>query len=329
MPENTITFHDKHVIDAFEQAAIQDWLPLEITQISAGDYQGDIRTIEHPDVSVTFENQNRTVHKRGVMSEGLCTVSFCRDTHSQHRFSEYIPEENSLFLLPSGTEFDIHLAENTNTVYFKLDQSALLDKLRAINPFEWEKEQNNLLILDMINRRSLNDLTELLFSSNQFMNNREVSQYHSQLGSIIIDQIVMTMNSSISSNEQKQPERMSLGRARGVVNRFIDFVLAEFQQQRCPSIVDICLGLQISQRTLQYSFKKILGITPIAYLRYHRLNKVRHQLLIPANENVTVTDIATRWNFLHLGKFSHDYNQMFGELPSKTLHRTLGKLKKH
>lgn len=210
---------------------------------------------------------------------------------------------------------------NTKTVYFKLDQSSLLEKLRTINPSEWEKEQNDLLILDTIDRRSLNNLAAILYSSNKFINDSEISLHNSQHGKIITDQIVMTMNSSIHSCEQKRSERISLERARRVVNCFIDYMAAEFQLQRCPSIVDICLELKTSQRTLQYSFKKILGITPITYLRYYRLNQVRYELLNSVNENVTITDIATSWHFFHLGKFSYDYNQMFGELPSKTLRR--------
>lgn len=333
MPENKTLFRDKRVVDAFEQAAAQDWfLPLEITQLSTGNYQGHVRTIKHPDVSVTFESQNCTVHKRAVMTEGLCTVSFVRNNNYQQRFSQYRPNDNSLFLLPSRTEFDIHLIENSNTVYFMLDQSSLFHKLRATNPLQWDKEYDDLLMLDLIDRRSLDVLAELLLlSTNTLTSDSEVGRHNNpQLGTIIIDQIVMAMNASmVPAGKQKQLGNMNLDRARGVVSRCIDYVLAEFQQHKCPSIVDICLEFKISQRTLQYSFQKILGITPIVYLRCLRLNRVRYELLNPESEYVTVTDIATHWHFLHLSKFSSDYNRMFGELPSKTLSRMRGILKNH
>jgi AraC family ethanolamine operon transcriptional activator len=32
-----------------------------------------------------------------------------------------------------------------------------------------------------------------------------------------------------------------------------------------------------------------------------------------------VKDIASAWGFWHLGHFCHDYKNMFGETPSKTL----------
>jgi transcriptional regulator GlxA family with amidase domain len=36
----------------------------------------------------------------------------------------------------------------------------------------------------------------------------------------------------------------------------------------------------------------------------------------------SVTDVATRWGFFHLGRFAQAYGQLYGERPSQTL-RTL------
>ena len=49
-------------------------------------------------------------------------------------------------------------------------------------------------------------------------------------------------------------------------------------------------------------------------------DRCRHDLQ-NAMPGESVTDIAERWNFNHLGRFSADYRARFGELPSATLQR--------
>jgi len=57
----------------------------------------------------------------------------------------------------------------------------------------------------------------------------------------------------------------------------------------------------------------------MAYLKTVRLNGVRRALKIADPPTATVLGIASRYGFWHMGHFSHDYRQMFGESPSDTL----------
>lgn len=86
------------------------------------------------------------------------------------------------------------------------------------------------------------------------------------------------------------------------------------------TIGDIADAAQVSVRSLQTGFQAELGCTPTAYVRDRRLERVRHNLLdaLP-DDGVTVTDVATRWGFGHLGRFASAYRKRFGESPSQTL----------
>jgi transcriptional regulator GlxA family with amidase domain len=57
-------------------------------------------------------------------------------------------------------------------------------------------------------------------------------------------------------------------------------------------------------------------------VRRTRLERVRLDLLT-AGPGDSVTDIAMRWGFFHLGRFSSIYASHFGELPSATRRRSL------
>lgn len=82
------------------------------------------------------------------------------------------------------------------------------------------------------------------------------------------------------------------------------------------SMLDVCRRVGASRRKLNYCFQDALGTSPVKYLRAVRLNGVRRDLLAGAP---SVQAAAARWGFWHLGQFSRDYKQQFGELPSLTL----------
>lgn len=86
-------------------------------------------------------------------------------------------------------------------------------------------------------------------------------------------------------------------------------------------VTDLCEAAGVSERTLQYAFKKVMGMPPVAYLTRLRLHRVRKALRAATCGSTTVTAEAIRWGFWHFGEFSRAYKGCFGELPSDTLRR--------
>jgi transcriptional regulator GlxA family with amidase domain len=56
------------------------------------------------------------------------------------------------------------------------------------------------------------------------------------------------------------------------------------------------------------------------YLRHLRLDRARADLLHLADVP-SVASVALRWGFGHLGRFSADYKERFGESPGESLRR--------
>jgi AraC family ethanolamine operon transcriptional activator len=92
--------------------------------------------------------------------------------------------------------------------------------------------------------------------------------------------------------------------------------------QRAVHISELCAVLGTSRRTLHRAFHNVLGIGPIAFLRHHRLCSVHSRLRKGDPATTHVTEVATEFGFLELGRFSHYYATLFGEYPSQTLHRS-------
>jgi len=83
---------------------------------------------------------------------------------------------------------------------------------------------------------------------------------------------------------------------------------------------EIASAAGVSVRTLQYSFERHRGMSPMEFLRHVRLRRVRDDLA--AGEiAATVSEVAMRWGFSHLGRFAAEYKKRYGESPAATLRR--------
>ncbi|MCU0976974.1 MAG: helix-turn-helix domain-containing protein [Steroidobacteraceae bacterium] len=104
-----------------------------------------------------------------------------------------------------------------------------------------------------------------------------------------------------------------------IVKRAEDYALAQTGDRLY--VTDLCKVAAVSERTLEYAFKEIMGLAPVTYLARLRLHRVREALLAAAPGSAAVSTEALKWGFWHLGEFSRAYKACFGELPSETLRR--------
>ncbi|GJH27008.1 AraC family transcriptional regulator [Caballeronia novacaledonica] len=86
------------------------------------------------------------------------------------------------------------------------------------------------------------------------------------------------------------------------------------------SLEMIAAASNVSLRKLYVLFKSNAQESPRDFIQRLRLERVRSDLLQPRASD-SVTDIATRYGFSHLGRFSALYKARYNELPSQTLGR--------
>ena len=105
--------------------------------------------------------------------------------------------------------------------------------------------------------------------------------------------------------------RMRLGDLDGWIH-------ANLQQ---PLSVDaLAMRAGVSSRAVQLAFRHYHQCTPMAFVRRARLNRIRQELLA-RGDAATVTEIAMKFGFFHMGHFSGAYRRAFGEPPSETVRR--------
>ena len=88
---------------------------------------------------------------------------------------------------------------------------------------------------------------------------------------------------------------------------------------RPVSRAELAAASGASIRTLSRAFMRRHGLGPMQFLKARRLDATYRDLLGTSPEYTSVTEVALRYGFNHLGKFASDYRQTFGESPSATL----------
>ena len=101
------------------------------------------------------------------------------------------------------------------------------------------------------------------------------------------------------------------------VKRTLDAMHADPARQFTATELASIAGVGV--RVLQESFKQHLGMSPLTYLRRLRLDGVHHELSRGDPWQVSVSEVAARWGFTHLGRFAGAYRARYGVSPSQTL----------
>jgi transcriptional regulator GlxA family with amidase domain len=87
---------------------------------------------------------------------------------------------------------------------------------------------------------------------------------------------------------------------------------------------ELCERSSLSLRTVESIIRRRMGMTAHAYFQRRRLAFARRALLEPGR-STTVTMVAMDHGFTHLGRFSVLYRQIYGESPSETLRKAVGR----
>ena len=136
------------------------------------------------------------------------------------------------------------------------------------------------------------------------------------------DQFLAAM-ADFGSAQQKVERRTRKvhARQRIAVERAREYIRAKLSEPLRLS--ELCTYAHVQQRSLEYGFREITGLSPIAYVKTLRLNAV-HQILCGSEpSDRSISEIAMDHGLWHLSQFAADYRRFFGETPTTTRKRVL------
>lgn len=295
--------------DIDEHAAHVSGWHLTYDQMSAGLFQGELTEFNLDWMQVMRDRTNQALIKKGSAKPGTIAFSipisytgnFYCGGHPMSEGNALVAHADDLPQLRTPDQMDlIVVAVERGTLERELElhgipfHSAHLPKTYQLQGLALP---NNLrLILDNLER----DVPRL----------SEEARRH-QVRDAIMGQLLDLLPSV-------QPIELTPSARKRTVDRACEYALSHLDEPL--TILDLCRTLGASRRKLQYCFQETLGTNPVAYLRALRLNAARRELR-NGSSPVCVQDVAARWGFWHLSRFSSEYREMFGERPSQTLNR--------
>lgn len=136
----------------------------------------------------------------------------------------------------------------------------------------------------------------------------------------LADQFVMAIaDFSGERADAERPTRDARVQQRVAVERAREYIHGKLAEP-LPLAV-LCRYAHVQARSLEYGFREITGLSPIAYVKSLRLNAVRRDLSRTDAAEHSISEIALDHGFWHLSQFAADYRKFFGETPSSTRHR--------
>jgi transcriptional regulator GlxA family with amidase domain len=151
-----------------------------------------------------------------------------------------------------------------------------------------------------------------------FLEADEASARRAGLGNTMEILLIEKLLQSFSHND-------AAGKVAGAVhNPFFDSVDAFIDKHMREDISaeQLASAHNVSLRTLYERFSLHRDLSPSAYIKLRKMRKIFQQLSSAQSGVRSVSQIAFEYGFNHMGRFSAEYRQLFGELPSETLRRT-------
>ncbi|QDS88185.1 transcriptional regulator EutR [Rosistilla ulvae] len=291
---------------------------IDIVQLTPGRFSSTQQIVDLGCLQVLRMSVNQAVAARGRGATSRYAAVMFDDSH-EGDFAHVRIQRDRLVVLPPDLDFDACVKQQgfRCTATF-ISSQYVEDYYRTLTgqtlclPAE---NKTGLIADDAIAARVQLCVDALLDAAS---NNDECVQ-HAEYRAAIIDELTTLMlrplqSLAISEDEKPQPQ---IAKAHRLVNQLEDYIIGN------PGItvrlIDLCEHASVSERTLQYAFQRVLGLSPMQYLTRCRLHQVHAALNQATAQTTTVSAEACRWGFWHLGEFAQAYRTQFGELPSETL----------
>lgn len=298
-------------------AALSNW-EVEWRQLSRGNFRGQIKFAQFENIELFYLSWNQAVQIQG--SSAPETVSFGIEISSQGRsLWRGLEYSNQDVLISSDQEIDLKGPAGYEMFAVTVKRDLLLEyadlQQRCLHQKDLHKS------IGRTNSAALNAIKAYLQSYFALLElDLDDKKQYPDAQSITQDVVSLLITVILSAKDFSTQLSHSLQRVQ-LVKQLERYMLAHLDQPL--TIEQLCTIAGISERSLNNYFHDLLDMSPMAYFKALRLNRVRSALKLANPKIGNVASIAKQWGFQHMGYFSADYKAMFGESPSETLWRSV------
>lgn len=308
--------------DVLEQADALPFWQQDYTQLSKGAFSGALTSISYQGLQIFRETMNRAVDEIASAAADTYVIGLPTIIEGDATWGLLPVTPYSLITLDKNAEL-IFRTSNISEITAAVIPAQRLEEYAA--QVEWadlRKLMSNVKPVEPISHAVANRLLASLTDGMRYMSEIADTVDVQQVWRYFEDDLMAScLQALLQANES--PSHCHDHRVhRYIVNRVRESTIASYGYPL--TIGEICTTLRISRRTLNHAFARVLGITPVEYMRNVRLQRVRAELQWSPNQVKSIASVATKWGFWHMSLFSRYYRELFGECPIETLERSRG-----
>lgn len=301
-----------HTID--DAVDVMSGWRLELMQMSPGKIRYSLSVVQFGSIQVFRERTDKTLLKRGLSWPGSLVFSLPIDAQGTGWLSGHEVNPEISLLVDGRMLPEILTPQCFDLIYVAVDRQhlAAFAAERGHAGLVGHILHSQSLALWHDRQAGLARLFSGLFEDDAALEAGEPD--HAGLELFVLEKLLaaLTLARKIEAVNDTDNKRL-MDRARLMLMK---------NRSEPATISEVASHLGISRRYLQTCFNRSVGLPAKEFVRAERLNRVRSALCQARRENriVSIGDVAALWGFWHLSRFAGDYRDMFGELPSETLH---------
>ena len=282
-----------------QETALLGWYQ-RYSQLRPGIFAGEVQTLHLPGISITRERVNLAVAQEIASPPGTAVLVLSLSSSAEWRVNAVRRGTDVISLYRGGTEVTAVAPDHSDVLIVVVEARLLGIAAEDIPPARnaigsAQTEATKQWLASMLVIYGMNDAPPEL---------------DALLPGLVLDRVrAIVQHFTLSSDAALRP-RAAYALYRQAVR------LLEDQDREPLSVADLALELGVPSASLREAFTETTGVTPGTWLRQHRLDGARRDLIRTSG---SVSEIAMKWGFWHLGRFSAYYAQRFGHTPSDAL----------
>ena len=288
----------------------------ELTQLSSGKFNSNGAVLNLAGVSIARVSMDRTLLQRGHAPRGMFAVFIPGAGSGPAYVQGQLVEAGQCATLAEGAQLEAITHGPYVDVSFGLDLDACRAQLEALNGGPWSPSLGSSIAApgsawtnDMLGR-----VDWLLAAVLEYAQSLDDYRLRASLADHMLAAMVRFDNTPADVDSTTRSARA--GR-RAAVRLARDYVRSRLHEPLRLS--DLCQQANLKIRSLEYGFREVTGLTPVAYIRSLRLNAARRALQQQTSgPQRSISEIAMDTGFWHLSQFAMDYRRFFGETPTET-----------
>ncbi|MGP1717188.1 MAG: helix-turn-helix domain-containing protein [Methylophilus sp.] len=305
--------------DVLEQADAVPFWSQDYTQLAKGSFTGSVNSISYNGIQIFTETMNRAVDQIASAPQDCYVIGLPTIIEGEASWGLLPVRAHSLITLDKNAELYFKTSMISEITVAVIPAKRLEEYAEKMDWIDFRMVMNTIKPVESLNPHVAKLLlTTLMYGMEFDTSNEQDINLKEKWESFEDDLMSACLHALFHASANTHPH-FDHRIPRYIVNRVRSSTLTNAAFPL--SIEELCKVLKVSRRTLNHAFIRVLGITPVTYMRNVRLQRIRLELMSAPKDFSSIAHVASKWGFWHMSLFSRYYRELFGECPIDTLQR--------